>query len=153
MAGKKPNPAEFAVDFGTVSFRKKVASVAIVVGRDAMTVEQAEDMLVNAQLEVDLVGTQDADEDPNQQGIFEDSDHTMHAVCEVASYTAKSEGFSATLSMPRSSVDPMQFIEFAQRPGRMVVSKLGPAPEKKRGRPRKDAGDNGDVEDDLEDDD
>ena len=122
--------------FKTVSIHAEVASIGIKIQRENLTITDADEFLTNAQLETRLtihLGGKHAKGQPEL--IKNSADLTLDAVVTVKGFSARKNGFSATLSMPVDDTDCALLARFANRSGSVKLQRKGDAPDVRRGRP------------------
>jgi hypothetical protein len=130
--------ANLGVKFGKVSFGGEVASVGISIARDAILPEAAIELFVARRLKARIVATGSAD--PDQQSLpgMDDVKPDMTLLFECKGLGVKRKTFSATLNVMAEDLDDGTFSHFANKVGKLVVTKIDELPEGKRGRKPKD---------------
>lgn len=138
--------ANLAVKFGKVSFGGEVASVGVSIPRDAITSDAAIELFVARRLKGRIVATGGAD--ANQQPLpgMDDVKPDMTLLFECKGLSVKRKAFSCTLNVMAEDLDDGTFSHFANKSGKLIVTKIEELPEGKRGRKPK-----GDTDDDMDD--
>lgn len=145
--------ANLQVKFGKVSFGGEVASVGISIARDAIMPDAAIELFVARRLKGRIVATGGAD--ANQQPLpgMDDVKPDMTLLFECKGLGVKRKTFSATLNVMAEDLDDGTFSHFANKQGKLIVTKIDELPEGKRGRKPKgeqdvddDEGSDGDDE-------
>lgn len=147
--------ANLKVKFGKVSFGGEVASVGISIARDAILPEAAIELFVARRLKCRIVATGDADPDQTVMPGMDYIKPDMTLLFECKGLGVKRKSFSATLNVMAEDLDDGQFSHFANKVGKLIVTKIDELPEGKRGRKPKgeqdaDDDDEGDTDGDEE---
>lgn len=132
MANKKL--ADLAVKFGKVSFGGEVASVGISIQRDAILPEAAIELFVARRLKGRIVATGSADPDQTTLPGMDDVKPDMTLLFECKGLGVKRKAYSATLNVMAEDLDDGTFSHFANKVGKLTVTKIDELPEGKRGR-------------------
>ena len=125
--------------FGTVSFRKNTAAVGLKFQDVDMSIDDACDMLKNAQVEVTMPVDKSAGNDVDGQSRFIGTDLSFEGVGEIHS-VSMGDGISCTVSFPINDTDKMSLLEMRCAQGSIDLKRTGDAEEKKRGRPKNEDG-------------
>jgi len=126
--------ANLKVKFGKVSFGGEVASVGISIARDAILPEAAIELFVARRLKCRIVATGDADPDQTVMPGMDDIKPDMTLLFECKGLGVKRKSFSATLNVMAEDLDDGTFSHFANKVGKLIVTKIDELPEGKRGR-------------------
>jgi len=143
--------ANLGVKFGKVSFGGEVASVGISIQRDAITPDAAIELFVARRIKGRIVVTGSADKDQTVLPGMDDVKPDMTLLFECKGLGVKRKSFSATLNVMAEDLDDGTFSHFANKVGKLVVTKIDELPEGKRGRKAKGEQD-ADTDDDADDD-
>ena len=143
--------ANLAVKFGKVSFGGDVASVGISIQRDAITPDAAIELFVARRIKARIVATGGDDKDQQPLPGMDDIKPDMTLMFECKGLGIKRKTFSATLNVMADDLDDGTFSHFANKVGKLVVSKIDELPEGKRGRKPKGEQDADDDDDDGSD--
>lgn len=141
--------ANLKVKFGKVSFGADVASVGVSIGRDAIDAQAAIELFVARRIKARIVATGDADPDQTTIPGMEDVKPDMTLLFESKGLSVKRKSFAATLNTMIEDLDDNGFSHFANKVGKLVVTKIEELPEGKRG-PKSKGGTDGDTDDDDE---
>lgn len=144
--------ANLNVKFGKVSFGGEVASVGISIPRDAILPDAAIELFVARRIKGRIVATGSAD--PDQQSLpgMDDVKPDMTMIFECKGLGVKRKSFSATLNVMAEDLDDGTFSHFANKVGKLIVTKIDELPEGKRGRKPKGEGSEPDDDDEAGDD-
>ena len=145
--------ANLAVKFGKVSFGGDVASVGISIQRDAITPDAAIELFVARRIKARIVATGGDDKDQQPLPGMDDIKPDMTLMFECKGLGIKRKTFSATLNVMADDLDDGTFSHFANKVGKLVVSKIDELPEGKRGRKPKGEQDADDDDDGSDGDD
>ena len=143
--------ANLGVKFGKVSFGGDVASVGISIQRDAITPDAAIELFVARRIKARIVVTGSADKDQQPLPGMDDIKPDMTLLFECKGLGIKRKTFSATLNVMAEDLDDGTFSHFANKVGKLVVSKIDELPEGKRGRKPKGEQDADDDDDEGSD--
>ena len=143
--------ANLGVKFGKVSFGGEVASVGVSIQRDAITPDAAIELFVARRIKARIVVTGSADKDQQPLPGMDDIKPDMTLLFECKGLGIKRKTFSATLNVMAEDLDDGTFSHFANKIGKLVVSKIDELPEGKRGRKPKGEQDADDDDDDGSD--
>jgi len=147
--------ANLGVKFGKVSFGGEVASVGVSIARDAILPEAAIELFVARRLKCRIVATGGGDADQKPLPGMDDVKPDMTLVFECKGIGVKRKAYSVTLNVMAVDLDDGEFSHFANKAGKLIVTKIDELPEGKRGRKSKgeqdaDDGDDADMEGDDE---
>jgi hypothetical protein len=126
--------ANLGVSFGKVSFGGEVASVGVRILRDAIDPVAAIDLFVARRIKARIVATGGADKDQQPIPGMEDTMPEMTLIFECKGLSVKRKSYSVTLNVMAESLDDGTFSHFANKTGKIVVTKIDELAEGKRGR-------------------
>jgi len=154
VAKKKPavesasKPAKDVVripcEFTGLAPGKEEYSLGVRFSRKKFSLKDADRLLCGARLNVRLVKDGNVDLDgPNQQTFNEnpEDEDVITSVVDAKGYNAKPKAFTTRLSFSAEEIDKAQMLEFIDEKGYVELERVGDMEEKKRGRPKKDDGD------------
>lgn len=125
------------VTFGKVSFGGEVASVSLRILRDAIDAVAAIDLFVARRIKARIVATGSNDKDQQPLPGMEDTMPDMTLLFECKGLGVKRKSYSVTLNVMAEDLDDNGFSRFANKTGKLVVTKIDELPEGKRGRKAK----------------
>lgn len=113
------------VEFGGVSFGKQTARIGVKILRDKFGIADAETFLCGSRLKVKIAANP-RDELPGQNHLF-DASETLEAEVDCKHYSAKPDDFSAAFTFNKSSVSAEALTKIGNRPGVILMERVGNA--------------------------
>jgi hypothetical protein len=115
---------ELSGKLGTYNSGKKVCGISVTMARDELSVSKAVNLLVNAQLSVQISATPGDDGDGPK---LIDNDLTFSGVADVHSLTVRGDDYSFRMSFNKTDCDRDTLESFTCASARLVLERIGQA--------------------------
>ena len=141
-----PELEKVACEFGRVSYGKAGGSLAVKISPTSKLPHALIDKLTKSECRVVLVADPGSDGDvQGQEQLLETATARLEVVVDIGSISSQDDARSFGLAVgtkTMSDAEKLQLLSLAEMAGHLTLFKVGDAPER-RGRPRKEGGDDG----------
>lgn len=127
---KKQQMTELAVKFTSFSCNQETEKIGIQISRKELTIEEADEMLTNAQVEATITYDPNSKRDADGQQMMGDMTMSLDLIGETKGFRVDRDKFTFSMQVNKDSVDPGEFSKFAFQTGILKCRRTGDCKEK-----------------------
>lgn len=121
----KSGAETFEVRYGNLSVGKELARIRVTIDRDAMSLDQADNLCCGARCDVDMIADPNGQDDDPDQETFISTAIKMQTIADIKTFTVRPAEIAASLSFSIGDLDVSELSHFASAKGSLTLKRIG----------------------------